>query len=75
VRKSSDTKAASYFRERGLLRPGAAVARVNGKVQRMTGGKETEFRVWIEDGAAQPLPLRIDFQPKGYLRLIFEAEG
>jgi hypothetical protein len=75
VRRAADPRATAYFRQRGIIRPGAEVARVAGKVRREAGGKETEFRLWIEDGAAQPVPLRIDFQPKAYLRLVFEAEG
>jgi hypothetical protein len=74
VRRAADTHAAAYFHNQGLVGPGAKVVRVSGKVRREAGGKETEFRVWVEDGAAQPVPLRIDFQPKSYLRLIFEAE-
>ena len=50
------------------------MVRVAGKVRREAGGKETEFRLWIEEGAAPPVPLRIDFQPKSYLRLVLEAE-
>ena len=75
VRHAADPRAAVYFRERGLIRAGAGVVQVAGKVRREAGGKETEFRLWIEEGAAQPVPLRIDFQPKAYLRLVFEAEG
>jgi hypothetical protein len=75
LRHAADPHAAVYFRERGIIRTGAAVVRVAGKVRRDAGGKETEFRLWIEAGAAQPVPLRIDFQPKPYLRLVFEAEA
>lgn len=75
VRRVADPRTAAYFREKGIIRAGAGVVRVGGKVKRETGGKETEFRLWVEEGAAQPVPLRIDFQPKSYLRLVFEAEG
>lgn len=74
VRHAADPRAAAYFRQRGIIRAGAGVVRVAGKVRREAGGKETEFRLWIEEGAAQPVPLRIDFQPKAYLRLVFETE-
>ena len=73
VRHAADPHTAAYFQERGIIRVGSGVIRVSGKVRREAGGKETEFRVWIEEGAAQPVPLRIDFQPKSYLRLTFEA--
>jgi hypothetical protein len=75
LRHAADPKAASYFQEHGILRAGAAVRRVSGKVRREAGGKETEFRLWVEQGAEQPIPLRIDLQPKSYLRLVFEAEA
>ncbi len=75
VRHAPDTRATVYFQKRGMLRAGAGVARVDGKVMRAAGGKETEFRLWFEEGAAQPVPLRIDFRAKAYLRLVFEAEG
>jgi hypothetical protein len=74
VRNAADPRTAAYFRERGMIRAGAGVVRVAGKVRREAGGKETDFRLWIEEGAAQPVPLRIDFQPKSYLRLVLEAE-
>lgn len=75
LRHAADARTTAYFREKGLIPGGARAVRVSGKVRRETGGKETEFRVWIEEGAAQPVPLRIDFQPKSYLRLIFEAQA
>jgi hypothetical protein len=71
--RSVDRKAAAYFRERRLIPDGAEVIRVTGKVQRKSGGKETEFRVWIQAGVDRPLPLRIEYQAKSYLRLIFEV--
>lgn len=75
VSRSSDEKAAAYFRGKGILRGDARVARITGKVRRKSGGKETNFRLWVEEQAAQPVPLRIDFQPRSYLRLIMEAEA
>ncbi|MEI9971190.1 MAG: hypothetical protein WDO73_03540 [Ignavibacteriota bacterium] len=58
-------------RSRESKTPG--VVRVSGSLRRAEGGKATDFRLWIEDGAAHPLPLRIEYQPKSYLRLTFEA--
>jgi hypothetical protein len=71
--RSVDRKATAYFRERRLIAEGAEVIRVSGKVQRKSGGKETEFRLWIQAGADRPLPLRIEYQAKSYLRLVFEV--
>lgn len=75
VQKAHDPKAAASFRERGLIPAGAQVLRASGKVRRESGGKESNFRLWVEEGAAQPLPLRIEYQARSFLRLIFEAEA
>ena len=71
--RSADPKAAQSFRERGLLSGAAEAIRISGKLQRELGGKETEFRLWIAGGSERPLPLRIEYRAKSYLRLTFEA--
>ena len=71
--RSGDAKATAYFRERRLIAVPAEVVRVTGRLRREAGGKETEFRLWIPSGADRPLPLRIEYQAKSYLRLVFEA--
>jgi hypothetical protein len=73
VEKSPDPKAASLFREQRLISPAAGAIRVAGSLRRLEGGKPIDFRLWIEEGAPRPLPLRIEYQPKSYLRLTFEA--
>jgi hypothetical protein len=75
VEKSPDAKAARAFCELGLITSTAAVARISGLLWRDDGGKPVEFRLWIEDDIRHPLPLRIEYQPKTYLRLTFEAEA
>lgn len=63
--RSRDARASAQFRQE--------VIRVSGRLRRETGGKETEFRIWIARGAERPLPLRIEYRAKSYLRLVFEA--
>jgi hypothetical protein len=75
LERAPDPKATTAFRQRGLAGSGKQVVRVSGKLRRESGGKQTNFRLWVEDGAAQPVPLRIEYQAKSYLRLIFEAEA
>lgn len=75
VEKSPDAKAAVLFREQRLISPTAGVVRVAGSLRGLEGGKPIEFCLWIEDGSSRPLPLRIEYQPKSYLRLTFEARG
>jgi hypothetical protein len=74
VERSPDAKATATFRDARLVSPAATVTRVTGTLWRKDGGKPSEFRLWIEDGNPRPLPLRIEYQPKAYLRLTFEAE-
>jgi hypothetical protein len=75
LHKVADPKATDYFQERKLIAPGAKVVRASGKLQREAGGKDTQFRIWAEEGNQRPLPLRIEYQAKSYLRLTFEAES
>jgi hypothetical protein len=74
LRRSPDPKATAYFREARLVPPGSTVIRAEGRLCREVGGKEIDFQVWVEEGA-RPLPLRIEYQPKSYLRLTFEADA
>ncbi|MBV8728945.1 MAG: hypothetical protein JO336_03960, partial [Acidobacteriia bacterium] len=73
--RTEDPKATAAFRERGLISANAEVIRATGLLRREGGGKDQNFRVWFEAGAPMPLPLRIEYQAKSYLRLVFESEG
>lgn len=73
VSRSADPKAARAFVEQGLISGTAKVTRISGTASRVDGGRANEFRVWIEDGVPRPLPLRIEYQPRIFLRLTFEA--
>ncbi len=75
IARTPDASATAHFRERRIISQTTRVVRVNGSVRREAGGKETDFRIWIAEGARPPLPLRIEYQAKSYLRLVFEAEG
>jgi hypothetical protein len=73
LRRTADPKAGEFFRARGLA--SGAVNELTGRLQRVAGGKPIDFRLWVEQSAAHPVPLRIEYQPKSYLRLAFEAEA
>jgi len=73
LRRTPDAKAGERFRASGLA-SGPVIA-VTGALQRVAGGKPIDFRLWVEESAAHPVPLRIEYQPKSYLRLAFEAEA
>jgi len=73
MRRAADPKASEHFRARGLA--SGRVMAVTGSLQRVSGGKPIDFRLWVEESANHPVPLRIEYQPKSYLRLAFEAEA
>ena len=72
LQRASDESASAAFRKAKLLPPGGSAVKVIGKI-RPPAGKEIEFHIWLEAGASRPIPLRIDYRPKSYLRLVFEA--
>ena len=71
--RSRDAKASAYFSDCGLIRGQEAVIRVSGQARREAGDLAAEFRLWVVNGAKRPLPLRIDYRAKSYLRLVFEV--
>jgi len=72
LRRTADVKASEHFRASGLA-SGPVIA-ITGALQH-AGGRQIDFRLWVEESAAHPVPLRIEYQPKSYLRLAFEAEA
>jgi hypothetical protein len=46
---------------------------VRGSVRNRRTGHQTPFRVWVEDSPGSVVPVRIEFQPRSFLRLTLEA--
>jgi hypothetical protein len=46
---------------------------VRGKVRNLRTGRQTVFRLWLADTPHSIVPVRIEFQPRSFLRLTFEA--
>jgi hypothetical protein len=44
-----------------------------GKIRNRRTGKETLFRVWLQNDSDSIVPVRIEFQARSFLRLTFEA--
>jgi hypothetical protein len=51
----------------------ARLIQVRGKVRNLKTGRQTPFQLWMEEGSGSVVPVRIDFQPRSFLRLTFEA--
>lgn len=72
--KRSDDKVAKRLAARGLTRFPERIIAVHGRLQELSGSRGSKFRIWFEKGSDNPLPLRIEFQPKAFLALAFEAK-
>jgi len=46
---------------------------VRGKIRNLRTGHETLFRLWLDEASNSIVPVRIDSQPRSFLRLTFEA--
>jgi len=74
VEKEPDRQQGERFAELGLTSRPERIIEVRGRTREERSGRQTTFRLWIEDGDASSLPLRIEFQPRSYLRLSFEID-
>ena len=71
--KRPDEKAGAEFREHHLIASARDAMLLTGLIRNTRTGVETTFRVWFDRASPNDLPLRFEFQPKSYLRLVFEA--
>lgn len=46
---------------------------VRGMTRNLHTGHETPFRVWLDEATDSVVPVRIEFQPRSFLRLTFES--
>jgi hypothetical protein len=46
---------------------------IKGTIRNQRTGNRTAFRVWLENSPDSVVPVRIEFQPRSFLRLTFEA--
>jgi len=71
--KAHDEHAARLLAAKGLTTRPENVVRIQGQVCEQNRSSSS-FRLWIEEGAEPPLPLRIEFQPRPYLRVSLEYD-
>ncbi|HEV3197507.1 MAG TPA: hypothetical protein VGZ73_06355 [Bryobacteraceae bacterium] len=68
-----------YLLELDRPQPGKAAGKadrlvpVHGKIRNRRTGGLTTFSVWMEDSPGSIVPRRIEYQPRSFLRLVFEA--
>lgn len=74
LEKQPDRREGQRFAEMGLTSHPERTLEVRGRIREDGSGRQSSFRLWVEDGASHALPLRIEFQPRSYLRLSFEVD-
>jgi hypothetical protein len=72
--KKPDPATGRRFADKGLALRAEAVVALTGTIHNLRTGNKTPFRMWSEE-ASLSVPLRIEYQPRGFLRLALEAEG
>lgn len=69
-----DPKTGRRFADRGMVPRPESVIALTGTIHNLRTGNKTPFRLWTEE-ASRSVPLRIEYQPRGFLQLALEAEG
>ena len=69
-----DEKVEAEMQRQHLMSPGAPILRLAGSVENQTTHERTQFTVWFQKDSANILPLRFEFKPKSYLKLVFDAQ-
>jgi hypothetical protein len=69
-----DAKMGEKLRERGIVTNAKSVVHMTGLIRNLKIGTKTRFSVWWDRDSTSALPVRIELEPKSYLRLAFEAD-
>jgi hypothetical protein len=72
--RKPDPRMGRRFAERGLVTRPESVIVLSGDTHNLRTGAKTPFRIWTQE-ASLSVPLRIEYQPRGFLQLALEAEG
>jgi hypothetical protein len=73
--KRHDEKAGRELRQAELTADAATVTQLDGAITNVETKQVTTFRLWFDCASDDLLPLRFEFRPKPYLRLVFTAEN
>lgn len=71
--RSADRKAGIEFASRRLIEPGRTVMRFDAETVDESRNTRSRFSLWHDPQARPSLPLRIELQPRSFLRLRLEA--
>jgi hypothetical protein len=72
--KRRDAKTGEDLCKKGITLSADNITGLNGSIVNEKTKESTPFRLWFESGSPNFLPLRFEYKPKGYLKLVFDAE-
>ena len=74
IDKTADAHAGAAFAAKGLIRDPNHAIQMRGQIDDLVTGGVTHFRLWTEGDGTSILPIRIELQPRSFLRLAFEFD-
>lgn len=69
-----DAKTGEKLRQRGIVANAKSVVHMTGTIRNLKTGTKTRFSVWWDRDSTSAVPVRIELEPKSFLRLAFEAD-
>jgi hypothetical protein len=72
--KRADAKTGADLRKAGLTTAPDGIMLLSGALRNEKTNEVSSFRLWFEKDSENFLPLRFEFKPKSYLRLVFDME-
>lgn len=72
--KNADTKMGKKLADKGLVHHAENVWRLSGTITGPQKSSDSTFRIWTEPNGDTVLPMRIEFQARSFLRLVFEYD-
>jgi hypothetical protein len=69
-----DAKMGGKLRQAGIVANAKSVVHMTGLIRNSKTGTKTHFSVWWDRDSTSALPVRIELEPKSFLRLAFEAD-
>jgi hypothetical protein len=73
--KRHDEKVGHELQRAEVTADAATVTQLDGKITNVETREITTFRLWFDSASDDLLPLRFEFRPKSYLRLVFTASN
>jgi hypothetical protein len=74
LNRGADPQAGAEFVKAGLILRESQAMRLTGVIKNVKTGFETPFSVWFDGSSRNIIPLRFEFRPRSYLRLVFQAD-